>query len=416
MPRLIAMPVVPPSLYNRPPLPLGAYLPRSSRTFGELLYSVRLFNLLHGWGTAAGEPSRAARMRRSSQKSSPGRTPGISHGRSQPRGTEESDFIQSATSQSEEEPPSGLEDSGSTLIKQTQGLGLASIPVCERTVTAETERHASVFCLARYPIVQSVISVELLIFSPSYKLMEASSFVSSLRAVRSWGKHHAALMVENEVLKVQLKKYVGAVQMLKREGSQGTDAQRGPASPGRTPGKGGEGKQRPVRSPGWLSERKDQPSLTLTFSRCAKERQAQRNDSFVGSCVWREKRSPSLPHPPPPHPLPHTMPGGNMALKAIQISCNVVISVSRWGCGQQPLVLLHVLISHRHRYAYHRQRERSYSSGNRCLSFHRYQTHLRRAVFAYLCAYADTNQPMIFSMQLTAEANHIIVVRAPSLD
>lgn len=28
---------------------------------------------------------------------------------------------------------------------------------------------------------------------------------------------------ENEVLKVQLKKYVGAVQMLKREGSQGND-------------------------------------------------------------------------------------------------------------------------------------------------------------------------------------------------
>lgn len=33
-----------------------------------------------------------------------------------------------------------------------------------------------------------------------------------------------ALMRENEVLKVQLKKYVGAVQMLKREGSQGNDA------------------------------------------------------------------------------------------------------------------------------------------------------------------------------------------------
>lgn len=33
-----------------------------------------------------------------------------------------------------------------------------------------------------------------------------------------------ALMRENEVLKVQLKKYVGAVQMLKREGSQGGDA------------------------------------------------------------------------------------------------------------------------------------------------------------------------------------------------
>ena len=28
---------------------------------------------------------------------------------------------------------------------------------------------------------------------------------------------------ENEVLKVQLKKYVGAVQMLKREGNQGND-------------------------------------------------------------------------------------------------------------------------------------------------------------------------------------------------
>uniref|UniRef100_A0A673JL72 Sorting nexin 29 n=1 Tax=Sinocyclocheilus rhinocerous TaxID=307959 RepID=A0A673JL72_9TELE len=33
-----------------------------------------------------------------------------------------------------------------------------------------------------------------------------------------------ALMRENEVLKVQLKKYVGAVQMLKREGSEGNDA------------------------------------------------------------------------------------------------------------------------------------------------------------------------------------------------
>lgn len=36
---------------------------------------------------------------------------------------------------------------------------------------------------------------------------------------------------ENEVLKVQLKKYVGAVQMLKREGSQGNDGKQHTQTP-----------------------------------------------------------------------------------------------------------------------------------------------------------------------------------------
>lgn len=39
---------------------------------------------------------------------------------------------------------------------------------------------------------------------------------------------------ENEVLKVQLKKYVGAVQMLKREGSQGNDTGKTPRTHSRT--------------------------------------------------------------------------------------------------------------------------------------------------------------------------------------
>ncbi|XP_059388070.1 sorting nexin-29-like isoform X2 [Carassius carassius] len=51
---------------------------------------------------------------------------------------------------------------------------------------------------------------------------------SSKKRLAELEERHAAkvqaLMRENEVLKVQLKKYVGAVQMLKREGSQGNEA------------------------------------------------------------------------------------------------------------------------------------------------------------------------------------------------